>query len=242
MSTYAYGLMLEPGKTDELRRLTSDLRGARKAEHEDYMRRYHLTKEYGWIESTRMGDMFVVYFEATDDFLAENRAFAASTHPFDVWYKQQAGPILGQDLNVPFPAGFVEILYETQDVPASGREKPFAIVAPLLPGKTDAMRQLAAELLGPKREDLRASHRRLNQVKENFYLEHTPQGDLFVYYSETPDPAATVQRFGESRDAFDLWWKERVLDVSGIDYNQPFPGPLPELILATTMPMVGAPG
>ena len=240
MGSYAYGLMLEPGKTDGLRRLTSELTGARKAEHDDYMRRYHLTKEYGWIEQTRMGDMFVVYFEATDDFLAENRAFAASTHPFDVWYKRQAGPLLGQELDQPFPTGFIEVLYETQDAPATGSEKPFAIVAPLLPGKTEALRQLVTELLGPKRADLRESHMRLGQARENFYLEHTPQGDLFVYYSESEDPATTVQRFGESRNAFDLWWKERVLDVSGVDYNQPFPGPLPELILATTMPVVGA--
>jgi hypothetical protein len=240
MSTYAYGAMLAPGKADELRRFAAELTGPRKAEHEDYMTRYHLVKEYGWIQATPMGDMFLVYLEATGDFLAENRRFALSTHSHDVWFKERAEAIIGQDLNVPFPADFVEVLYEMNDVPASGGEKPIAIASMVQPGKSDALRRLSADLLGPRRGEFRVSHRRFGSVTENVYLEHTSQGDLTVYYAEVPDPARAFQQFGESRDAFDMWWKEQLLDITGIDYNEPLPGPLPEMILSTTIAAVGA--
>jgi hypothetical protein len=240
MSTYSYAVMLAPGTTEEFRRFATELTVTRKEEHEDYLRRYHLVKEYGWIQGTPMGDMFTIYYEATDDFLAENRMFAASTQPFDVWFKQRAGQLLGQDLNTPLPPDFVEVLYETHDVAATGREKPLALASQVLPGKTDALRQLIADLTGPRKAEFQDAHRRFGAVKQNVYLEHTPQGDLTVYYEESADPVANLQKFGQSQDPFDVWWKERLLDVTGIDYSQPFPGPLPELILSTTMPAVGA--
>lgn len=240
MNTYAYGVMLPPGNADRLRRFSSEVMGPRKAEHDEYLRRFHLIKQYGWLQSTPMGDMVVVYLEATDDFIEENRKFAASTHPFDVWYKGQLHELLGQDLSRPFPPDFVEVVYESHDVPPTGGEQPFAIAAMVQPGKTDALRRLIGELLGPRNAEFRDAHRRFGQSVQNLYLEHTPQGDLTVYYDESPNSARALQEFGESRNPFDVWWKEQLLDITGIDYSQPFPGPLPELVLSATLTPVGA--
>ena len=50
-----------------------------------------------------MGDIFGVYLEG-DDPRAANASFARSTDAYDVWFKKEAGDVLGQDFNKPLPA------------------------------------------------------------------------------------------------------------------------------------------
>ena len=50
-------------------------------------------------------------------------------------------------------------------------------------------------------------------------------------YMETPDFAAALTAFSSSRDPFDLWFKERLDDSTGLDLNHPPVGmTLPELL------------
>lgn len=239
MSTYAFARPLAAGKSDELRRFMSEATGPRRAEHDELMRRYHLTKRYGWIQETPMGDMYVTYLEATDDFLEDNRRYAASTHPFDVWFKQQLGSILGMDFNQPFPPGFVEVLLESHEPWATGREQSVASAALVQPGKTEEVKRLTSEIKASKMEELREQHRRFSVSTENWYLQHTDQGDVLVYYTEGEDLMASYQAYAQSQHLFDQWQKQRLLDILGIDFNQAPPA-LPEMVLSAQMPRAAA--
>lgn len=99
---------------------------------------------------------------------------------------------------------------------------------PLLPGKTDDARSFMEELEGTRRSDYADSERRIGIVKESWYLQQTPNGDLLVAYMESPDFAKALDAFSQSSDDFDLWFKQRMADVTGIDLNEPLPGPLSE--------------
>jgi hypothetical protein len=63
-----------------------------------------------------------------------------------------------------------------------------------------------------------------------WYLAPTPAGDQFVAYMESPDFPAALAAFSGSRDEFDLWFKQRLADATGLDLNTPPAGALPELL------------
>jgi hypothetical protein len=47
---------------------------------------------------------------------------------------------------------------------------------------------------------------------------------------ETPDFGQALSLFSGSQDEFDLWFKRRLADSTGLDLNTPPSGPLPELL------------
>ena len=50
-----------------------------------------------------------------------------------------------------------------------------------------------------------------------WYLAPLPAGEVLVAYMETDDFASALNRFSQSRDAFDMWFKGRFADVTGVD-------------------------
>jgi hypothetical protein len=101
---------------------------------------------------------------------------------------------------------------------------------PILPGKTQDARAFQRALDGPRKAEYAASEQRIGIVKEHWFLQQTPQGDLFLAYMESPAFAQALAQFAQSQDAFDQWFKERLAAVTGVDLNNPPPGPLSELL------------
>ena len=99
---------------------------------------------------------------------------------------------------------------------------------PLLPGKTEEARAFMRALEGDRKADYAASEQRIGIVKESWYLQQTPDVDLFVAYMESPDFAKALESFRQSTDEFDQWFKQRLAAVTGADLNEPLPGPLSE--------------
>ena len=84
------------------------------------------------------------------------------------------------------------------------------------------------ELEGKRKPDYDRSEQRIGITKEVWYLAHTPAGDQFVAYMDTEDFARALSLFSGSQDEFDLWFKRRLADSTGLDLNNPPSGPLPE--------------
>ncbi len=105
-----------------------------------------------------------------------------------------------------------------------------AITLPCLPGGAEKLRQLAAECSGPRRAEFADFHRRMGLTGERWFLQQTPQGPLLILALEG-DPMGAMQKLAASEQSFDRWFKEQVRAVHGVDFNQPLPGPPPDLIL-----------
>ena len=99
---------------------------------------------------------------------------------------------------------------------------------PVLEGKTGDARAFFEELETQRKDAYAASERRINITKESWYLQHSPQGDLLIAYIESPNFAEALSKFSQSHDEFDQWFKGRVAEVTGVDLNNPPPGPLSE--------------
>jgi hypothetical protein len=104
------------------------------------------------------------------------------------------------------------------------------LAAPVREGKAEAARAFMHDLDGSRREDYDRSEQRIGITKEVWFLAPTPAGELLVGYMESGDFNSAFTQFVRSRDEFDLWFKERFADVTGIDLNDPPEMQLPELL------------
>jgi hypothetical protein len=102
---------------------------------------------------------------------------------------------------------------------------------PVLPGKTEATKEFAKTVIGPRYKEFDAALKRRRTTKEAWFLQKTPQGDMMMVYFEAADVEKTFQDFARSTEPFDRWFKDQVKALTGVDLNQP-EGSAPEQILA----------
>jgi len=102
---------------------------------------------------------------------------------------------------------------------------------PILPGKAEQWTHFCQEMAGPRHGEYEASRKRLEITREVAYLQHTPMGDLSVVYIEAKDIQAMLQGFGTSQEPFDIWFREQIKEIHGLDFTQPPAGPLPVAIV-----------
>ena len=111
MDTQAFALPTLLGGTEALKRLATELRGARRAEFEDFNRRMGFARHNAYIQKTPEGDMVIVYLEGAD-LPRSYQMLATSGHPFDRWFREQAKLVHGVDFSRPFPGPLPEVAFE----------------------------------------------------------------------------------------------------------------------------------
>ncbi len=104
------------------------------------------------------------------------------------------------------------------------------LAIPVLAGKSDDARDFMRELEESRKSEYGVSEQRIGITKEVWFLAQAPGGDLLVAYMETDDFANALQLFSASHDEFDLWFKRRLADSTGVDLNTPPEMSLPELL------------
>ena len=104
-----------------------------------------------------------------------------------------------------------------------------AIAIPTIPGGGDALRRLAEECSGPRKDEFQDFHERVGLEREAWYLQQTPQGELFILVLEG-DPLGALGTLAASDHEFDQWFLDRAKEVHGMDLRQPLPGPPPEQV------------
>jgi hypothetical protein len=93
------------------------------------------------------------------------------------------------------------------------------VVFPVLPGKTESARTFLRQLDGSRAAEYDRSERSIGISKELWYLATLPSGDALVGYMEADDFAKAVDQFGRSSEPFDVWFKQRMVEVTGVDFN-----------------------
>jgi hypothetical protein len=105
---------------------------------------------------------------------------------------------------------------------------------PVLRGKEEDVRKLAAEMAGPRREEAREFFRSFGVVRESWHYQETPHGPLVIGVTEVDgDLSAIAQEYAESSRPFDCWFKDQVKNLSGIDPDVQPLGPPSEVIFDT---------
>jgi hypothetical protein len=105
------------------------------------------------------------------------------------------------------------------------------LVLPVREGKSVTARDFMRELETDRKAEYAVSERRIGIDKEAWYLASIPSGDQLVAYMESPDFNRALAAFSQSKDPFDLWFKRRLDEATGLDLNHPPAGmTLPELL------------
>lgn len=104
-----------------------------------------------------------------------------------------------------------------------------AFFVPLLPGKTEAAKAFAQSLMNERRADL--DNAQVTVTKESWFLQETPHGDFLIVYYHSPNPDKVHAALAVSEEPFDVWFREQILDITGIDISTPL-GNLPKQVLA----------
>ena len=77
------------------------------------------------------------------------------------------------------------------------------------------------------------SRKRAGAVVERIYLQQSPQGDMAIVYVQGANVRNFCHVLGASQDPFDIWFREQVLDVHGMDLAKELP-PSPQQVVDWT--------
>jgi hypothetical protein len=105
-----------------------------------------------------------------------------------------------------------------------------AFTLPAPSENAEEVRAFVSELLGPRRAEMEASWRRKGVRREMAWLQRSEAGSLVVVFLEADDPGRFYRELASSQEPFDVWYRQRVLDVYGIDLALAQAGPPVELI------------
>jgi hypothetical protein len=90
---------------------------------------------------------------------------------------------------------------------------------PILPGKEEQMRQFARELQTTRAAAAADFYSRLGIAHESWHVQQKPDGVWVIAITQfgTRPMAAAAEDYAKSRHDFDQWFKEQVMEVSGVD-------------------------
>jgi len=88
---------------------------------------------------------------------------------------------------------------------------------PIISGKVEAWRRFCQELTGSRRLSFEASRRRMGVTCERLALVETTYGATAVTTLEAPDVAQALGQIIASEIPFDVWYRERLHKLHGIN-------------------------
>jgi hypothetical protein len=104
----------------------------------------------------------------------------------------------------------------------------YALAARIPSGKTEAVRRLFTESLGPRKAEYEDLQRRSGITEEVYWLQTDPEGDLLIVVSNR-DQGAFMEIMANPQTDFDRWFRDQMQEVFAFDLNAP-PGPTNELL------------
>ncbi len=96
-----------------------------------------------------------------------------------------------------------------------------AFAVPILPGKMDAWKDFVRTLAKDRINEYEKSRNRAGIKKEVAWIQNTPQGDMAIVYIEAKDIPKAIEHFGKSQESFDVWFRDMVREIHGVDFTHP---------------------
>jgi hypothetical protein len=100
-----------------------------------------------------------------------------------------------------------------------------AFMVPIVPGQETLDRDTLAEVQGTRSYEYQESRKRLGITREAVWHQETPNGNVAVVYLEADDVGAAMMGIATSQEPFDVWFRERMQEIHGIDLAEPAPPP-----------------
>lgn len=198
-----------------------EISGARRDAARAFYNEFGVRRESWFLQDSADGAVVIGVTDIEDPVEEKAAKFAEASDPFSLWFKAHVYALSGVDADTTPMGPTSEMVHDSSDgriltyrtlvvraYPLRSREKLHAFIAEL--------RDRAGEL-----RDFYARHR----VEEAWFLQNTARGAIVIAVAATDDPEHTAKSFQESRAPFDVWFKQRVIELSGVDPNRTPLGP-----------------
>ena len=103
------------------------------------------------------------------------------------------------------------------------------VLVPILEGKLETWKAWCRECMGPRKEEMADFNRRYGLTRHASWLTEANGGPAVIALHEGPGGDEVMPKLAVSKNEFDVWFREHILEVHGMDITQPPPGPMPEL-------------
>lgn len=104
---------------------------------------------------------------------------------------------------------------------------------PVLPGKEEDVRRVAAEMAGPRRQEAEEFYKSFGVFRESWHYQETPHGPIVIGVTEVDEAETKAPQYAQSQRPFDRWLKDQIRNLTGIDPDTQPLGPPSEVIFDT---------
>ena len=105
------------------------------------------------------------------------------------------------------------------------------ILAPIADGKLGTWKQWATDLEQSKAEEFKDFNSRYGLTRHSAWLAETPGGPMAAALHEGPGSEDFMSKLATSDHEFDVWFRERIIEIHNIDFSVPLPGSPPQLLI-----------
>ncbi|HUP59234.1 MAG TPA: hypothetical protein VNA69_02315 [Thermoanaerobaculia bacterium] len=202
----------------ELRRRADDARR--------FYTSFGVRRESWFFQGEPFGPLVIGVTDADDRIESNAARYAATDEAFASWFKERVQTLSGVDQTKEPLGPPAALVFES-----SRAELPrgIAISARIYPVKNREDLLRFADELRLRAAKTRAFYESFNVPREVWYLQETERGPVVIGVTamEAPEKA---KDYAETDEPFAVWFKQRVIDVTGIDPNVTPLGPPSELI------------
>jgi hypothetical protein len=105
------------------------------------------------------------------------------------------------------------------------------LALPVQPGKMQALKEFVQTITESRWAEYEEAQKRYRVQKAIWCLQSSPHGDQFLAYNEGEDLARLFSEFAVSTNHFDVWFRQNLLEITGVDLSKFEPSRLPALLL-----------
>jgi hypothetical protein len=176
------------------------------------------------------GDIVIGVTDVEEPVEPKAAQYAEASDPFSTWFKAHIYALSGVDPDTS-PLGPLSTLVHDSSSGALPTNATLVVRAyPVHDRK--GLDQFIGQL-HDRRQETRGFYDR-HHAEEAWFLQSTANGDIVIAVLATDSPGRAARAYSQSIEPFDLWFKQRVIEVSGIDPNRAPLGPPSEQIFDFT--------
>jgi hypothetical protein len=152
--------------------------------------------------------------------------YAEASDAFSTWFKAHIYALSGVDPDTTPMGPLSTVVHDSSNGALPARSQLVVRAYPLRD------RSGLEAFIGELRERPRESRNFYDRhgVEEAWFLQQTDDGEIVIAVLATDHPERVARTYQESQDPFDVWFKRRVIEVSGVDPEKTPLGPPSEQI------------